>query len=101
MILCDEPALWYHGEESLLEDTPQFSARLFADWIASGAQCRRIITGWIPGDSRPAARVQSAQAGRRSRAARFIRETGALLRIVFPSSVNRSRNRFPTEPPGK
>jgi len=57
VFLCDEPALWYQGEESLLEDTPQFSARLFAEWVASGARCRRIITGWIPGDAKPADRV--------------------------------------------
>ncbi|MGO9465694.1 MAG: hypothetical protein ACLQIB_18145 [Isosphaeraceae bacterium] len=57
VILCDEPALWYQGEESLLEDTPQFSARSFAEWIASGARCRRIVTGWVPGDARPADRV--------------------------------------------
>jgi len=57
VILCDEPALWYQGEESLLEDTPQYSARLFAEWVASGARCRRIITGRIPGDAKPAGRV--------------------------------------------
>jgi len=57
VFLCDEPALWYQGDESLLEETPQFSARLFAEWIASGARCRRIITGWIPGDAKPADRV--------------------------------------------
>ena len=57
VFLCDEPALWYQGEESLLEDTPQFSARLFAEWVASGARCRRIITGRIPGDAKPAGRI--------------------------------------------
>jgi tetratricopeptide (TPR) repeat protein len=59
VILCDEPALWYRLEESLLAGTPHFSARAFADWIESRALCRRIITGWIPGDSRPAARVRA------------------------------------------
>ncbi len=57
VFLCDEPALWYQGEESLLEDTPQFSARLFAEWVASGARCRRIITGRIPCDAKPAGRI--------------------------------------------
>ena len=59
VILCDEPTFWYQGEESPLEDTPQYSARLFAEWVASGAQCRRIITGRIPGNFRPAARARA------------------------------------------
>ena len=59
VILCDEPALWYRPEESLLAGTPHFSARAFADWIESRALCRRIITGWIPGDTRPASRVRA------------------------------------------
>ena len=57
VFLCDEPALWYQGEESLLEDTPQFSARLFAEWVESGTRCRRIITGRIPCDAKPAGRI--------------------------------------------
>ena len=57
IILCDEPTFWYERDESLLEDTPQYSARSFAEWVASGARCRRIVTGWIPGDAKPAGRV--------------------------------------------
>ena len=59
VFLCDEPTFWYQGEESPLEDTPQYSARLFAEWVASGARCRRIITGRIPGNSKPAASSQT------------------------------------------
>ena len=100
VILCDEPTFWYEGDESLLEDTPQYSARSFAEWVASGARCRRIITGRIPGDARPAARVRAPGWTTAARCS-VVREIGALLRIVFPSSLDRSRNRFPTEPPGK
>lgn len=50
VILCDEPTRWYHHQESLLDDTPDFCARSLAEWIAKDAVCRRIITGRIPDD---------------------------------------------------
>ena len=62
--------------------------------------CRRIITGRIPGNFRPAARVEPP-GWTTVASCCVIRETGELLRIVFPSSVDRYRNRFPTEPHGK
>ncbi|MCY2994680.1 MAG: hypothetical protein NTY19_43485 [Planctomycetota bacterium] len=50
VVLCDEPTRWYHQQESLLDDTPDFCARSLAEWIAKDAVCRRVITGWVPDD---------------------------------------------------
>ena len=61
VLLCDEPAGWYHRDESLLEHTPDYSARSFAEWIAAGALCRRVIAGWIPGNAGPAVPVDVPQ----------------------------------------
>jgi tetratricopeptide (TPR) repeat protein len=47
VILCDEPTLWYRTPQASLEDTPEHCARSFADWIARGSTCRRIISGWV------------------------------------------------------
>lgn len=61
VLLCDEPAGWYHRDESLLEHTPDYSARSFAEWIAAGTLCRRVIAGWIPGNAGPAVPVDVPQ----------------------------------------
>ena len=55
VILCDEPTRWYHRDEDLLDDTPDYAARSLAEWIAKEATCRRIITGRLPGTAIPRA----------------------------------------------
>ena len=96
VILCDEPTFWYQGEESLLEDTPQFSARLFAEWVASGARCRRIITGRIPGDAKPADRVRRPGLTTAARCS-LIRRTG----VSLWDSVSRLRESLPEPVPDR
>ncbi len=50
VILCDEPTRWYHQHKSLLGDTPDAIARKLAEWISEQTRCRRVISGWIPGN---------------------------------------------------
>lgn len=50
VLLCDEPTRWYPNRQSLLGDPPAYTARLFAEWIAKDATCRRVISGRIPGE---------------------------------------------------
>ena len=59
VLLCDEPTRWYHREESLLDDTPDYCARSLAEWIARDACCRRVISGRIPDDVPPRDRTMA------------------------------------------
>ena len=58
VILCDEPTGWYHFEESLVDGSPAYWARILAERMVSGTQCRRIVAGWFP-NLQPAGRISA------------------------------------------
>jgi len=100
VILCDEPTFWYQWEESLLEDMPNTRPGRSPNGshLAPGAAASsRAGSQATPGRWRASERPGWTTVARFS----VIREIGALLRILFPNSVDRSRNRYPTEPPGR
>jgi hypothetical protein len=49
VLLCDEPGRWYRPSESTLDDTPDYCARSYADWIVKETNCRRVVSGWVSG----------------------------------------------------
>lgn len=48
VVLCDEPTHWFRQNASEIDDTPDHHARLLSDWVFKQANCRRIVSGFVP-----------------------------------------------------